>query len=177
MKKRIAILATALLTTLGLLEAKAASAPPKPPTIVQPAPTAQTTPNTQQKPSQPPLEAIWRQTCPNWATLALEAGWPAKELPTLTSILYHEARCQSRAHNPKDPNTGSYGAGQINGFWCRPSRYFPDGWLQTQGILTNCTDLYNPETTMRAMLAVWRYGGWEQWSTHHLAKQSTTRLP
>jgi hypothetical protein len=180
LKKRIAILATALITTLGLLEAKAASAPPQPPRshhITQTAPTPQNPPTTQQKPSQPPLQATWRHTCPNWQPLALQVGWPAEQLPTLTAIIYHESRCQPNAHNPDDPNTGSYGAGQINGFWCRPSRYFPAGWLQTQRILTTCTDLYNPETTLRAMLAVWQYGGWEQWSTYRLAKQSTTTLP
>jgi hypothetical protein len=180
LKKRIAILATALITTLGLLEAKAVSAPPEPPRshhITHTAPTPQNPTPTQQKPSQPPLKASWRHTCPNWQPLAIQVGWPAEQLPTLTSIIYHESRCQPDAHNPDDPNTGSYGAGQINGFWCRPSRYFPAGWLQTQNIVTTCTDLYDPETTLRAMLAVWQYGGWEQWSTHKLAKQSTTNLP
>jgi len=71
---------------------------------------------------------------------------------------------QPDAFNPSDPNNGSYGIMQINGFWCQPSRYWPNGYLQAYGLLTECTDLYDRETNLRAALAIYRYSnGWRAW--------------
>ena len=92
-------------------------------------------------------------------------GWPTDQLGMLVAIAIRESQCQVDAFNPKDPNGGSYGIMQINGFWCQPSRYWPNGYLQAYGILTSCTDLYDRETNLRAALAIYQYSnGWRAWS-------------
>lgn len=103
--------------------------------------------------------------CAKVAAFALAAGLPAKQLPTALRIAHRESRCFSRAHNPADPMTGSYGHYQINGFWCRPNRYWPEGWLQAKGIVERCTDLYQPDVQAAAMVAIYRNSGWLPWST------------
>ena len=91
-------------------------------------------------------------------------GWPADQLGMLVAIAQRESRCQPDAFNPKDPNGGSHGIMQINGFWCQPSRYWPNGYLQAYGLLTKCTDLYDRETNLRSALAIYRYSnGWRAW--------------
>ena len=92
-------------------------------------------------------------------------GWPADQLGMLVAIAQRESRCQPDAFNAKDPNGGSYGIMQINGFWCKPSKYWPNGYLQAHGLLTSCADLYDRETNLRAALAIYRYSnGWRAWS-------------
>ena len=91
-------------------------------------------------------------------------GWPIDELGMLVAIAQRESRCQPDAFNPSDPNGGSYGIMQINGFWCQPSRYWPNGYLQAYGLLTNCADLYDRETNLRSALGIYRYSnGWRAW--------------
>ena len=91
-------------------------------------------------------------------------GWPADQLGMLVAIAQRESRCQPDAFNLSDPNGGSYGIMQINGFWCQPSRYWPNGYLQAYGLLTSCADLYDRETNLRAALAIYRYSnGWRAW--------------
>jgi len=90
-------------------------------------------------------------------------GWPADQLGMVVAIAQRESRCTD-AFNPNDPNGGSYGIMQINGFWCQPSRYWPNGYLQAYGLLTKCTDLYDRETNLRSALAIYRYSnGWRAW--------------
>lgn len=95
---------------------------------------------------------------------ALDVGWPAKELAKLAVIMWRESRCSPSAHNAKDPGSGSYSLLQINSYWCEPNRYWPQGWLQAKGIVTTCTDLYDPATNLRAGLAIWRNSSWQPWS-------------
>ena len=91
-------------------------------------------------------------------------GWPSDQLGMLIAIAMRESQCQLDAYNPKDPNGGSYGIMQINGFWCQPSRYWPNGYLQAYGLLTSCADLYDRETNLRSALAIYRYSnGWRAW--------------
>ena len=91
-------------------------------------------------------------------------GWPADQLGMVVAIAQRESRCQTDAYNAKDPNGGSYGVMQINGFWCQPSRYWPNGYLQAYGLLSSCTDLYDRETNLRAALNIYRYSnGWRAW--------------
>jgi hypothetical protein len=59
--------------------------------------------------------------------------------------------------------TGSYGAAQINGFWCLPTKSNPVPFLQAHGIITECVDLYGAETNLRAALAIYRNSGWHPW--------------
>jgi hypothetical protein len=108
--------------------------------------------------------------CAEWQHTATAAGWTEDQWERLDYVLWRESRCLPDVHNDTDPNSGSYGLAQINGFWCRPSRYNPDGWLQAQGVLDHCTDLYDPATNLAAARAVWDYAeargcGWSPWAT------------
>ena len=104
----------------------------------------------------------WR--CDEWMPLAVEIGWPEDELPKLSYAVYRESRCRPDQHNPDDPVGGSNGLVQINRFWCRPSQYWPDGWLQTHGVLDDCDEVFDPETNLRAALAIWHNSGWSPWN-------------
>jgi hypothetical protein len=110
--------------------------------------------------------------CAEWQHTATAAGWTVDQWERLDYILWRESRCLPDVHNDTDPNSGSYGLAQINGFWCRPSRYNPDGWLQAQGVLNHCTDLYDPATNLTAARAIWDYAedrgcGWSPWTTRN----------
>lgn len=111
--------------------------------------------------------------CPSWEKTAVDAGWPVEHWDRLSYILYRESRCMSDAFNGDDPNSGSRGLSQVNGFWCRPSRYFPDGWLQSAGVLSHCDDLYDPFVNLVAAKAIYDYGvdrgncPWGPWTTRN----------
>lgn len=104
-------------------------------------------------------------TCTQVASLALAEGLPPSELETALRVAVRESRCTSDAHNASDPNSGSYGIYQINGFWCLPNSNWPTGWLQAQAILETCDDLYDPTTNTQAMVAIWHNSGWLPWTT------------
>jgi hypothetical protein len=102
--------------------------------------------------------------CAKWLGLGLQVGFSTDLLPMLERVLWKESRCQPEVHNATDPNGGSYGLTQINGFWCLPSRYYPNGYLQDLGILEICTDLYDPLVNLRSALVVYQYkSNWSQW--------------
>lgn len=109
--------------------------------------------------------------CGEYHDLAIAVGWTEKQWAKLSFVMNRESRCNTMSYNRTDPNGGSRGLIQINGFWCRPSRYNKNGWLQEQGILSTCDDLYNPEVNLRAGLAMWNYSqqrngcGWRPWAT------------
>lgn len=110
--------------------------------------------------------------CGEWRELALQIGWPAEEWYTLSHVLYRESRCNIGSHNKTDPASGSRGLMQVNGYWCRPSKWTQAGWLQDRGIVNTCEDLFEPEKNLRAGLAIWLYGeekhgcGWRgPWAT------------
>lgn len=108
--------------------------------------------------------------CPEWHETALEAGWQEEELERLDLVLWRESRCLPEAFNPQDPNGGSRGLSQVNQFWCKPTRYFPLGWLQTQGVLGACGELHDPVVNLTAARAIYEYAaargcGWSPWST------------
>lgn len=108
--------------------------------------------------------------CPMWWSLALEVGFTIEQMPTLDRIMFVESRCDETQTNANDPNGGSVSVTQINRFWCLPSRYYPDGYLQHIGVLTECDDLYTPEINLRAALALVAYSrsvglsDWYQWA-------------
>ena len=104
-------------------------------------------------------------TCTQVASLALAEGLPPSELETALRVAVRESRCTSDAHNASDPNSGSYGIYQINGFWCLPNSNWPTGWLQAKSIVSTCADLYDPTTNTQAMVAIWRNSGWLPWRT------------
>jgi hypothetical protein len=97
--------------------------------------------------------------------MAKHVGWPESELTQLVAIAYRESRCQPDAFNAKDPNGGSAGVMQINYFWCKPSRYFANGYLQAYGLIRTCDDLFDLEDNLRSALNIYRYSnGWRAWS-------------
>ena len=105
-------------------------------------------------------------TCDDAIAVAEAVGWPIEELPTLRTVMSRESgpTCAPSAHNAADPMGGSYGLTQINGFWCIPNSQWPIGWLQAQGLIDQCTDLFNAETNLRAALAIWLNSGWGPWA-------------
>ena len=103
--------------------------------------------------------------CGQVFNMAKHIGWPVNELSTVVAVSIRESRCQVDAFNPKDPNGGSAGVMQINYFWCKPSQYWPNGYLQAHGLLKDCAELFDLETNLRAALAIYRYSeGWRAWS-------------
>jgi hypothetical protein len=114
-------------------------------------------------------EMRYPRHCPQHATHVVRAGFNS-EMATALRVMHKESRCIPTVFNGADPNGGSIGLFQINMFWCKPSRYFKDGWLQTQGIVRNCDDLYDPWTNMVAAKAIYDYSvehndgnGWQPW--------------
>jgi hypothetical protein len=103
--------------------------------------------------------------CDDVVNLAKSLGWPNKELGTLRDIANAESACQPWAHNVADPNGGSYGLMQINGFWCLPNTYYPLGYLQQLGIVETCDDLFSATANLKAALAVFNETGWHAWAT------------
>jgi len=103
--------------------------------------------------------------CPEWWALAKFVGWSSDLLPKLDYVIWRESRCLANAYFKGDPNGGSHGLTQINGFWCRGSRYYPNGYLQHFGVLRSCKDLYKPKVNLYAALLIYRYGNsWRPWS-------------
>jgi len=110
------------------------------------------------------IEPQPKSECEKHLQIALDVGWPAKELATLARVLWRESRCSfGPVLNPDDPMSGSYGAAQINGFWCLPTKSNPVPFLQARGIITECVDLYGAETNLQAALAIWKNSGWHPW--------------
>lgn len=103
--------------------------------------------------------------CPQFEAEAVRQGWPIDQLDRLDHIMWRESRCRPDAYNPDDPAGGSYGLLQINGFWSRPSTFWPDGWLQTKIGLTAVEELYDPATNLRAALFIYNNSGWNPWSS------------
>lgn len=107
--------------------------------------------------------------CPQWWETAKTAGWPEELLPKLDRVIHRESTCRENSYNPNDPAGGSYGLTQINGYWCTVNKYNPSGWLQAQGILNSCQDLFDPVTNFRAAMALYMYSlnrhgcGWNPW--------------
>jgi len=102
--------------------------------------------------------------CGQVFNMAKAVGWPIEELTTVVAVAQRESRCQVDAFNPNDTYGQSYSVMQINSFWCEPSRYWPKGYLQAYGLLTDCNDLFDLETNLRSALAIFRYSeGWRAW--------------
>lgn len=96
--------------------------------------------------------------CNEWKGLATHIGWPEEEWKRLSYVIHRESRCLPTSFNEEDPYGGSMGLMQINSFWCKPWRLSATGWLQEQGILSHCDELYDPEINLRAGLAIFKYG-------------------
>ena len=103
--------------------------------------------------------------CQTVFDMARHVGWAEQDLTQLVAIAYRESRCNPDAFNPTDPNGGSAGVMQINYFWCKPSSYYTNGYLQAYGLISTCDDLFDLEDNLRSALAIFRYSnGWRAWS-------------
>ena len=109
--------------------------------------------------------------CGEYHDLAIAVGWNESQWAKLSFVMNRESRCNTMSFNKTDPNGGSRGLIQINGYWCKKNKYNPSGWLQAKGILNTCEDLFIPEVNLRAGLAMWNYSqernkcGWKPWAT------------
>ncbi len=104
----------------------------------------------------------YSSACEQFSALAVNLGWPQNERTVLESVMFRESRCIPNAVNSKDPNGGSRGLMQINGFWTP--------WLTDAGIITDAENLLQADVNLRAALAIYNYGverhgyGWGPWS-------------
>jgi len=100
--------------------------------------------------------------CEQFSALAVNLGWPADQRTVLESVMFRESRCIPNVINGKDPNGGSRGLMQINGFWTP--------WLTERGLITNVENLLQADVNLRAALEIYNYGvdrygyGWGPWS-------------
>jgi hypothetical protein len=104
--------------------------------------------------------------CDDAVNMARAIGFPETELETLRRVMERESgpTCAPTAFNAADPNGGSYGLTQINGFWCEPSPSWPMGWLQIQNVGVNeCADLFDPVIALRSTRAIFFNSGWHPW--------------
>ena len=107
--------------------------------------------------------------CPQWTEIATDIGWQEEDLEMLDYVLHQESRCIPNVHNKNDPNGGSYGLAQVNGFWCEPSKYWPKGYLQSFGVIETCKQLLHPRANLVSARLIWLYAhrhsgnGWAPW--------------
>jgi hypothetical protein len=160
---------------LGLVPVNAADAPQPSPEASRSVLVASTTVAPPE-----PVKAVLRdletpdgESCPGWMDVAREVGWPEAELPMVGAVTYFEARCRMDVRGDQGK---SWTAFQVHtSSWCRPTRYYPDGYLQSLGIVSTCDNLLDPATAARAALAIWQYGGWAPWTTSKMASTSLTQ--
>lgn len=95
--------------------------------------------------------------CQEWASLALDVGWPVEELENLLEEIWSESRCQAGIINKTSPDHGLL---QLNDVWRDEfERYF--------GPWENVLD---PRLNLAMGLEIWRWHdihracGWEPWS-------------
>jgi len=104
----------------------------------------------------------YSSACEQFSALGVNLGWPADQRTVLESVMFRESRCIPNLINKKDPNGGSRGLMQINGFWTP--------WLIDAGIITSAENLLQADVNLRAALAIYNYGverhgyGWGPWS-------------
>ena len=101
--------------------------------------------------------------CAEWADLALRAGFTPSDLPTALQVMELESMCLPDAIGD---NGSSFGLMQINRFWCEPSRYWPNGYLQTFGMLDDCVELLDPLTNLTVAWHIAANHGWANWTTY-----------
>jgi len=149
------------LLTIGIISVAKTQASAPPITV---APTTTTTTTTTTTMLAPVVYQATHAECVPFLSLAVAVGWTESKLPMLERVMWKESRCQPHQHFAGDPNGGSHGLTQINGFWCQPSRYHENGYLQHLELLRSCDDLYDPVVNLRAALAIYTYGdSWSPW--------------
>lgn len=107
--------------------------------------------------------------CPQIWQTAVDVGWKLQDLPTLDKVVERESKCSALAFNPDDPNGGSIGLLQINKFWCKGTSSYPNGYLQSTGVIARCKQLFDPIVNLSAGLEIFNYSkkvnrnGWNPW--------------
>lgn len=149
---------------LFLSVAEAVTAPVVPQEVERRRPRESTTTTTS---TLPPAPADAK--CGGFWNLAREIGWQEEHLPKLDYVIWRESRCTPNAFNALDPNGGSAGLTQINYFWTSKTRYYPRGYLQTQNVLRDKSELFDARTNLAAALVIFDYSeevngcGWKPW--------------
>lgn len=160
--KRIMVTTFAVVASIVALPTYALNAPTTTTTIATVTTTTSTTTTTIASPPD--------ARCSSWWSLAMSVGFTIDEMSMLDRIMFRESRCDASQLNATDPNGGSVGLTQINRFWCLPSRYYADGYLQSVGVLTSCEQLYDATINLRATRALVEYSrsvglcAWSQWA-------------
>ena len=168
---RLLAITSATLALIAFRGAEAQTPPPPTPTPVTTLRTLPIVPQTTTTLPQTPPDAL----CPQWWPLAIEAGWLPEHMETLDYVLHRESRCDPTQHNTTLNRDGSSDIGltQINGrSWCKPTRWYPNGYLQTVGVLdyVGCDELFNPYINLKAAKALYDYSlranenGWQPWN-------------
>lgn len=122
-----------------------------------------------------PYRVSLKAKCGQWWQMMNDAGWSDKDIAKGDGIIFRESRCNADAVNPDDPTTigkhkGSFGLYQINLYWIKQTRWYPQGFLQTK-LERNLvpTDLLNPEVNIAAALEIIKQNradggcGWSAW--------------
>lgn len=108
--------------------------------------------------------------CGQWWVTAQSIGFDEQLMLTLDDVMFRESRCDASQINASDPNGGSIGLVQVNRFWCLPSKYYPNGYLQSVNVLSTCDELFDPIINLRSALALINYSTsaghceWQQWA-------------
>lgn len=155
---RILGAASVALLALGVTEAPQATAPATTSTTV--AVTSTTVKPTPTTTANDKVSAHGR--CGDWWGLAQQVGWKADQMETLDYVMWRESRCDPTQHNTTLNKDGSTDIGltQINDrSWCLPTRWYPDGYLQSIGVLTKvgCDELFDPAINLKAAKAIHDY--------------------
>ena len=109
-----------------------------------------------------PYQPMPNARCPEHWQTAVNVGWTQAQLSTLDYLMWRESRCKASMLNPDDPNGGSYGLVQVNGFWVK--------WLRERGILKKPSDLYRTDINLLSALYIYNYAdnryqnGWGPWN-------------
>jgi hypothetical protein len=106
--------------------------------------------------------------CQEWAVTAVQAGWPADPfvLHKLLTIMWRESRCRPDAVSRHQDS----GLMQIHpASWCKPNKYYQVGYLQENGVISSCDELYDPLQNLRAARALFLYSeargdAWRPWA-------------
>ena len=142
----------------GVTSATPVGAPTPPVATILEAPSPVSVAPTTTLPT-PPEDA----RCPQWWGLAADAGWEAEQMEELDYFMWRESRCDPTQHNTTLNRDGSTDIGllQVNDrSWCLPTRWYPNGYLQTVGILStvgSCAELFNPYLNLLAAKALYDY--------------------
>lgn len=101
--------------------------------------------------------------CSEWADTAIRGGFHWDDLWIALQVMELESMCLPNAIGD---NGESFGLMQINSYWCQSNRYWPNGYLQTLGMLNTCTDLLDPLINLEAAWHISTQYGWQNWTTY-----------